>query len=173
LENTFFSKTARELPDKGSTTYEWYISADKIFKSKTEEFEDFSKISSMEFNIFRFSLFDEDKNFDSAVLAQDVKICMGSGSYCPMILDRLTKQSVIPKITIKRTASLMGKIETLETKEFSQCPIRSFSIIGETIYFSFRYSSYSDSYAKFAEDGSKSGTAAVKIDLAKWEVEDS
>lgn len=135
--------------------------------------EDFSRISCMEFGISRFSLFDEDKNFDSAVLARDVKICMGPGSHCPMILDRLTKQSVIPKITIKKTASLMGKVETLETKEFSQCPIQSFSIMGDDIYFSFRYSSYSDSYTKFAEDGSKSGTAAVKIDLAKWEAEDS
>jgi hypothetical protein len=67
----------------------------------------------------------------------------------------------------------MGKIETLETKEFSQCVIQSFSLVGEIVSFSFRYSSYADTYTDFDEDGSNLGTAATKIDLAKWEVEDS
>jgi hypothetical protein len=167
--NASFGKELNE----GSANYNWYISADKIFGSDVEELEDFSKIFGIEFHISRFSLFDGAKSSDSAVSARDVKIYMGSGIHCAMIQGRLAKGIVISKITIKKATSLKGKFEILETKEFSQCVIQSFSIVGDTISFSFRYSSYSDSYSSFDLDGTSKGKAATKIDLAKWEVEDS
>jgi hypothetical protein len=155
------------------TAYDWYISADGIFGGNVNGFENFSKIFGIEFYISRFSLFDGKKSPDSAVSARDVKVYMGSGVHCAMIQGRLAKGIVIPKITVKKTAFLMEKIETLETKEFSQCVVQSFSISGDAVSFSFRYASYSDSYSSFDEKGVNKGKAAAKIDLAKWEVENS
>jgi hypothetical protein len=175
LYNPFFFK---DYPfpaalKKKSPSYNWYISADQIFRSNTEGLEKFSKFFGMEFRISRFSLFDGEKSFDSAVSAKNVKIYMGAGGHCAMIQGRLTKGIVIPKIIIKKTAVLMGKTEILETKEFSKCVIQSFLLIGEVVSFSFRYSSYADSYTDFNEDGTVRGTTASKIDLIKWEVENS
>jgi hypothetical protein len=165
----------QKLLDRGASAnhYDWYISADKIFHSEIEALKDFSKILSMEFHIERFSLFDKAKVSDSAVLSRDVRIYMGSGKHCAMIQGRLAKGVVIPKITVKKTTTLMKKIETLETKEFSQCIVQSFSVVGDIVVFSFRYSSYSDSYTDFSEKGTKAGNAAVSIDLAKFEIKDS
>jgi hypothetical protein len=174
LKNTFFEKDALK-PEMfcRESTYDWYISADKIFKSSIEGFKDFSKILGMEFHVSRFSLFDGAKSSDSAVVAKDVNVYMESGVHCAMIQGRLAKGIVIPKITIKKTTFLVGKIEILETKEFSQAVIQSFSIAGDVVSFSFRYSSYSDTYTDFDEKGINKGTAATKVDLAKWDVKDS
>jgi hypothetical protein len=175
LENSFF--LGNILPEKSlnkdSLSYDWYISADQIFSSDVDGFENFSKFFGMEFQISRFSLLDNSKVSDTAVLARDVKIDIGSGSHCAMIQGRLAKGVVIPKIIIKKVTSLMKKLESIETKEFFQCVIQSFAVIGENILFTFRYSSYSDTYTDFSEDGTNLGTAATKIDLAKWKVEDS
>jgi hypothetical protein len=174
MRKSFFTKDIlpEEISDKESA-YRWYISADKIFKSGVEEFNDFARIFGIEFLVSRFSLFDGSSSSDSAVAARDVKVYMKSGVHCAMIQGRLAKGIVIPKITIKKTTLLMGKIETLELKEFSQCVIQSFSIVGDMVSFSFRYSSYSDTYTDFDEKGINKGTAATKIDLAKWEIENS
>ena len=91
----------------GSTNYDWYISADQIFKSDIEGFEDFARIFKMEFNVARFSRFKESRSFGSATTKQDVKIYMGSGVHCAMIQGRLAKGVTIPKITIKKTATIM------------------------------------------------------------------
>jgi hypothetical protein len=152
---------------------EWFISADKIFGDDVEGLKDFTRFFKMEFCISRFSLFDGKKSTDSAVLAQDVKIHLPSGKHCAMIQSRLAKGTEISKITIMKTTSLTGKILTLEEKTFSKCVIQSFSYVGEVVSFSFRYSSYSDSYTDYNEDTSKKGTAASQIDLIKWEIKDS
>ncbi|MDR1333610.1 MAG: hypothetical protein LBJ71_00115 [Holosporaceae bacterium] len=174
LENPFFAKNllAEGVSNKESS-YNWYVSADKIFKSNVEGFTDFARILWIEFHVSRFSLFDGTKSSDTAVAAKDVKVYMISGPHCAMIQGRLAKGVVIPKITINKTAVLMGKIEIFEKKEFSQCVIQSFSVAGDVVSFSFRYSSYSDTYTDFDETGTNKGTAATQIDLAKWEVKDS
>jgi hypothetical protein len=146
-----------------STSYDWYISADQIFGSDIEGFEDFARIFKMEFNVAKFSKFNGSRSFDSAMIKQDVKIYMGSGAHCAMIQGRLAKKVVIPKITVKKTTTLMGKIETLETQEFSQCVIMSFSVIGDVVSFSFQYFSCSYTYTEFKEDGSQSGTAVAEV----------
>jgi hypothetical protein len=161
------------IPDENSARYDLFISADKIFKSDVAGLEDFFKIFSMEFCVSRFSLFDGAKSSDAMVLAHDVKIHMNSGSHCAMIQGRLAKGVAIPKIIIKKATLLMEKIEYLETIEFSQCVVQSFSIVERGVLFSFRYSSYSYSYKDFKEDGTLRGSAAVAIDLAKWEIKDS
>jgi len=176
LENLSLSKdeSSQILLDKEETSsFDWIISADKIFSSSMEGFTDFAKFFNMEFHVSRFSLFDGSKSSDSAVSARDVKIYIGSGRHCAMLQGRMAKGVVIPKITIKKVTRLMGEIATLEVKEFEQCLIQSFSVIGKVSAFSFRYSSYSDSYTDFKEDGTKLGTAATQIDLAKWEIKDS
>jgi hypothetical protein len=174
LYNSFFPKdsTALATPDENSTRYDLFISADKIFKSNAVGLEDFFRIFSMEFCVSRFSLFDGAKSSDSMVLAHDVKICVASGSHCAMIQGRLAKGVAIPKIIIKKVM-VLEKIECLEAVEFSQCVVQSFSIIERGALFSFRYSSYSYSYKDFKEDGTLRGSAAVAVDLAKWETEDS
>jgi hypothetical protein len=172
LKNPFFTKDIS--PEENlESSYSWYISADKIFKSNIPGFTDFSRIFGIEFQISRFSLFDGSKSSDTAVAAKDVKIYMKSGTHCAMIQGRLSKGVVIPKITIKKNAVLIGKTETLETKEFSQCVIQLFSVVGDVVSFSFRYSSYSDTYTDFDDAGTNKGTAATQIDLAKWEIKDS
>jgi hypothetical protein len=89
-----------------------------------------------------------------------------------MIQGRLAKGIVITKITIKKALFIMGKIETVQVMEFSNCVIQSYQQKGDIILFTFRYSSYSDSHTEF-KDGTKGGTAATQVDLAKWEIEDS
>ncbi|MDR0968830.1 MAG: hypothetical protein LBL99_04360 [Holosporaceae bacterium] len=165
--------TLKKPLTEGSPKYDWFISADKIFSCETEGFEDYAKIFGIEFCVSRFSLFDGAKSSDSAVAARDLKVYMSSGTHCAMIQGRLAKGIVVSKITIKKAASIGGKFQTLETKEFSQCVVQTFSIVGDVVSFSFRYSSYSDAYASFNEDGTSKGTAATKVDLAKWEVENS
>ncbi|MDR1561392.1 MAG: hypothetical protein LBS23_03495 [Holosporaceae bacterium] len=174
----FFSQnetdsTIRGIDNNELPPYMWFISADSIFKSNVTEFKDYARIFGIEFCISRFSLFDGSKSSDSAVTAEDVKVYISSGIHSPMIQGRMAKGVIIPKITIKKVASLSGKLETLENKEFSKCVIQSFSRIGEQIAFTFRYSSYSDSYTDIQVDGTKGGTAATKIDLVTWEIEDS
>jgi hypothetical protein len=174
LYDSFFPKDSATpaIPDENSTRYDLFISADKIFQSNVAGLEDFFKIFSMEFCVSRFSLFDGAKSSDAMVLAQDVKIHMSSGSHCAMIQGRLAKGVAIPKIIVKKV-TLLEKIECLETIEFSQCVAQSFSIVERGVLFSFRYSSYSYSYKDFKEDGTLRGSAAVAIDLAKWETENS
>ncbi|MDR2157829.1 MAG: hypothetical protein LBO02_00740 [Holosporaceae bacterium] len=174
MQPLFFNNVAPQGSlNQNVSAYEWYISADKIFHSDVDGLEDFAKFFGMEFHISKFSLFDGIKSSDSAVLARDVKIFIGPGSHCAMIQGRLAKGVAIPKIIVKKTAVLIDKIEALETKEFFQCILQSFSTVGETNSFSFRYASYADNYTDFNEEGKKLGTVATKIDLAKWEVEES
>ena len=175
MYKSFFSNDSVSLATANKTqpNYNWYISADKIFKSRVKGLEEFSNFFGMEFNVSRFSVFDRKKSFDTAVLAENIKIYMSAGGHCAMIQGHLTKSIVIPKITIKKTTVLTGKIEILETKEFLKCVIQSFSLTGDIVFFSFSYSSYSDFYTDFNKDGTTRGTAGVKIDLTKWEVENS
>ncbi|MDR1236010.1 MAG: hypothetical protein LBJ96_03305 [Holosporaceae bacterium] len=174
MKNPFFAKNtlSKEIADKESSYY-WYISADKIFKSDVQGFTDFAQIFGIEFQISRFSLFDGSKSSDTAVAAKDVKVYMKSGIHCAMIQGRLAKGIVVPKVTIKKNAVLMGKMENLEAKEFSECVFQSFSVVGDVVSFSFRYSSYSDTYTDFDDAGTNKGTAATQVDLAKWEIKDS
>ncbi|MDR0632166.1 MAG: hypothetical protein LBF54_02945 [Holosporaceae bacterium] len=147
----------------GSTDYDWWISADQIFKSDVEGLEDFARIFKMEFNVEKISKFKGSRSFDSTMAKQSVKIYMGSGVHCAMIQGRLAKGVVIPKITIKKTTTIMGKMETLEMQEFSQCVIMSFSVVGDVVSFPFQYFSCSYTYTEFKEDGSQSGTAVAEV----------
>jgi hypothetical protein len=61
-------------------------------------------------------------------------------------------------------------MEALEETEFTKCIIQSFERKEEIAAFTFRYTSYSDSYQDFNSDGSKSGKSAVSIDLTTWEI---
>jgi hypothetical protein len=155
------------------SNYLWIVSADAVFKSNIEGFKDYAKILGMEFNVLRISSFDGAKTADSAVAACDIKIYIHSGAHCAMLQGRMAKGIIIPKITIKKVAMLSEKFEELEKKEFSKCVIQSFYRVGELVIFTFRYSSYSDSYTEIEKDGTKSGTAAIKVDLVSWKIEDS
>ncbi|MDR3186946.1 MAG: hypothetical protein LBT63_00740 [Holosporaceae bacterium] len=162
---------------KESLRHVWLISADSIFKSELKGFEKYAKISGMELFMSRISLFDGEKTSDSAVSAKNTKIYMLSGVHSAIIQGRMAKKVVIPKISMKKLASLSGSLEVIEEKEFSKCIIHSFSQIfspdREEIAFTFSCSSFSDSYTEIKKDGVKGGNAAVKIDFAAWKIEDS
>lgn len=162
----------KSIINKNSQQFNWLISADKIFSSNIENFQDYSKFLGLEFRINRFSLFDKVKVTDSAVNASDVKIYITPGRHCAMLQGRMSKGVVIPKITLKKTKSIEGKLEVLESKEFSKCTIQSFERLGEIVIFSFRYTSYSDTYTDFKDNGVKIGTAATNVDLASWKIKE-
>ncbi|MDR2766144.1 MAG: hypothetical protein LBB63_01625 [Holosporaceae bacterium] len=156
--------------------YVWLISADSIFKSNMKGYEEYSRFYGMEFSMSRVSLFDGEKTSDSAVSAKNVKIYIPTGTHCAMIQSRMAKKVVIPKISMKRIATLAERTETLEEKEFSQCIIHSFSRAfsdnREEISFTFSCLSFSDSYTSIKNDGTNGGKAAVKVDFAAWKIDD-
>ncbi|MDR2107359.1 MAG: hypothetical protein LBO73_02475 [Holosporaceae bacterium] len=160
----------RQPFDAKPIKYNWYISSDKVFSSKVDGMTDFAPISGIEFCVSRFSLFDGTASSDSAVAAQDVKVYMESGPHCAMIQSFLAKGEIVPSITVKKTVIMPEKIQPLEEKVFSGCVVQSFALQGEAISFSFRYSSYSDTYTALDDTGAVKGTAAVKVDLVKWEI---
>ena len=155
-----------------NNSFEWFISADKIFSSQVEQYEDYGKFHYMELLINKFSMHDDAKSTDSAVCGHDVKIFLPPSRSCAMILGNLASGKEISKIFIKKTALLYNAINVLEEKEFSKCTIQSFERKGEIAAFSFRYVSYFDSYQDF-KAGAKLGKSATKIDLATWEIENS
>ncbi|MDR2723836.1 MAG: hypothetical protein LBB25_01350 [Holosporaceae bacterium] len=155
-----------ELLETGSGRYDWYITADKIFRSKVTGLENFAKIYGIKFQISKFSLLNGKKSSDSAMALQKVEVFLESGSHCAMIQGRMAKNAMIPKIIIKKISSSMGKIEILEEKEFSSCVIDEFSITGEIVSFSFHYLVCLDSYTDFHIDGTKYGNVANQVNIA-------
>lgn len=165
----FGEKFANEERDK----FMWLISADKIFSSKITDYTDFAQLYHIEYMIYKSFLYDQTKTAESSVCAKEVHIYMPSGSHCAMIEGRMAKSVIIPQITINKVCLINGKNVTLEKKEFKQCVINSFGLRDSMIGFSFRYTSLSDSYTKYKLDGSQEGSAAVQVDLVKWEVQSS
>ena len=154
-------------------SYKWLISSDKIFSSKIEKFTNCAEFLYMEFQVARFGTFEGNKFAESIVSANDVKIYMRPGSYCAAIQGKMAAGTVISKITLQKIVSNFSAVVVLEEKTFSSCVIQSFSRIKETVCFSFRYASYSDSYTDYGGDGSKIGTSAVNVDVTKWEIKES
>ncbi|MDR2267866.1 MAG: hypothetical protein LBD81_00245 [Holosporaceae bacterium] len=171
--NPFFSKQKQDdtYEEMSETGQFWFISADKVFSSDVDGLNDFAKFYDMDFLVKKVSLFDGEKSSDSIVCAEPVTIYMPASKSCAMIQGYLANRKEIPKIIIKKVIPLAGSWETVEEKEFSKCIVQSFGRKREIASFSFRYSSYSDSYTDLKKDGSKMGTAATKVDLATWEVE--
>lgn len=182
--NQFFLRDDPKLfeekfEEKNRDKFMWLISADKIFSSKIQETKDkkeytnFAQFYHIEYMIYKSFLFDQTKTAESSVFAKEVHIYMPPGSHCAMLEGRMAKSVIIPKIVIHKVDNINGKLFALEKKEFNQCIINAFGLKDSMIGFSFRYTSLSDSYAKFKPDGSQEGSAAVQIDLVKWEIKQS
>ncbi len=176
--NQFFLRDDPKLfeekfADEESDRFIWLISADKIFSSKIANFTNFARFYHIEYMIYKSFLYDQTKTAESSVYAKEVHVYMPSGSHCAMLEGRMAKSVIIPQITIQKVRNVSGKLSALEKKEFKQCVINSFGLRDSMIGFSFRYTSLNDSYTKFKADGSQEGSAAVQIDLVKWEVKSS
>jgi hypothetical protein len=150
--------------------YQWLISADKIFSSEWEGFEDYARFFDLDFYIYRFCMSSEGKVADRNLCAENIKIYIPNGSHCAVIQSHLAQGKEISKITIKKVSSILDNTVILEEKEFSKCFVQTFFRKGESAVFSFRYSSYSDTYTDFKPDGTKKGTAGVSVDFIKWEI---
>lgn len=176
--NPFFLEEKQELfknisSRKECSKYMWLISADKIFSSDVDGFQEYSRLHHINYKIYKSFLFEETRTAESSVYAREVYVYMQPGCHCAMLEGRMAKSVVIPQITIQKTVTLNRKISVLEKKEFKQCVIHSFGIQDDEIGFSFRYRSFSDSYTDYKSDGTQKGSAAVQIDLAKWEIQES
>jgi hypothetical protein len=169
-EKTGISSGILEEVSSSSRGFYWLISADKIFASSIDEYAEYAKFYFLEFSVSRFSLFDGAKSSDSAVCSRDVKIYMPPSGACAIIQSNLANGKEVSKIITKKVSSLSGKREALEEMEFTKCIIQSFERRDELVTFTFRYTSYSDSYQDFNSDGTKSGKSAVNVDLTTWEV---
>jgi hypothetical protein len=154
----------------GKSKYEWFISADKIFSCEVEEFKEFSRFYGMEFEIYKFSTPEGEKTYDTSVCAKNVKVYIPNGSHCANIQNCLAQGKAIETITLRKVATISNKKQILEEKKFSNCFLQAFKRKEEVASFLFRYSSYKDEYTDFEEDGTKKGTAAVSVDLIKWEI---
>ncbi|MDR0555805.1 MAG: hypothetical protein LBG20_02235 [Holosporaceae bacterium] len=152
---------------------DWWISADKIFGSEAKGLEDFSRIYGIHFEIFRLSIFNRTKAADAAVFTRDVVVYMELSGSFPKFLDKLNTGSIVPTIIVTKTASVNNPIEKLEELKFEQCAFQSLSLYGDLALLSFQCKSYSDSHTGINEDGTKSGTATVKMDLTKWKAENA
>lgn len=168
---SFEKSDATSLNENTENNFDWLISADKIFSSDIEGFKEYSKFFQMEIAIRRFSLNEGAKMSDSAICGKDVKIYLPPSRSCAMILANLANGKEISKIITKKVMFLSKELAVVEEKEFAKCFVQSFERKGEIASFTFRYSSYSDTYQDFKTDGSKLGTAATKLDLTTWEVE--
>ncbi len=182
--NQFFLKDDPKLfdekfPEESRDRFLWLRSADKIFSSKIQETKDkkeyknFAPLYHIEYMVYKSFLYDQTKTAESSVYAKEVHVYMPSGVHCAMLEGRMAKSMIIPQITIHKVRRINGVLTTLEKKEFKQCVINSFGLKDSMIGFSFRYTSLNDSYTKFKPDGSQEGSAAVQIDLVKWEVKSS
>lgn len=171
--DSFFYKTqydeVKDPPQAGDGAF-WLISADKIFSSGIKGFETFSRFLSMEFDIQRFSTYDGEKTQDSAVKADNVTIFIAPGRYCATLEGNLAKGTKIAAITLQKVLLHQKAVEVIEKKEFKNCILERFSRKGEVVSFAFRYSSFSDTYTEFKNDGTKLGTSATSIDLIQWKI---
>ncbi|MBR1734156.1 MAG: hypothetical protein IJ730_01700 [Alphaproteobacteria bacterium] len=163
-------KSQKTMKDTPETEHYWLISADKIFESELEDYKEFARFFSMEFEISRFSLFDGKKSSDSAVCAKDVKIYLPPSRFCAVLQSNLASGKEIEKIVLKKVGFIGEALQTIEEKEFTTCILQSFERRQEVASFTFRYKGYSDSYQDFKKDGSKSGKSATSIDLTTWKV---
>ncbi|MDR3155503.1 MAG: hypothetical protein LBT90_00145 [Holosporaceae bacterium] len=150
--------------------YQWLISADKIFSSEWEGFEEYARFFDLDFHIYKFSMSTDGKASDTSICAENIKVCIPNGSHCAVIQSHLAQGKEISKIILKKVSFMLDKTVTMEEKEFSKCFVQTFSRKGEKAIFSFRYSSYKDTYTDFKADGTKKGTAGVSVDLIKWEI---
>lgn len=148
----------------------WLISADKIFFSEIKGYEKFSRFIGMEFNIRKFSVYDGDKSHDSSIKSEDVVISILPGRYCAAIEGSLAKGVKISSIILKKVMLIQKKVEVIEEKIFKDCILETFSRKGEIVTFSFRYTSFSDTYNEFKNDGTKLGSSVTEIDLIKWKI---
>ncbi len=174
----FFFKENPELflgnpAEPKQKSYDWIISADKIFSSEIEGFTDSARIYHINFMIYKSFLFEESKAAESSICAKDVHIYMGSGCHCAMLEGRMAKAVIIPCITVQKISNINKTTTVLEKKEFKQCVIRSFGVQDDVIAFSFRYRTFSDQYNNYNSKGVQTGNAAVQMDFVKWEIQES
>jgi hypothetical protein len=172
-DNTFSFNKNNELHHSNAYSRDdsyWLISADKIFESNVNGFTNYAEFHYMEFFISRFSLYDGMMSSDSVVCARDVKIYLPPSRFCAVIQGNMASGKEISKIIIKKVFPSNGEIAVIEEKEFEKCIIQSFERNRDVVIFTFRYTSYSDSYQDFKHDGVKLGKAATKINLTTWEV---
>lgn len=155
--------------EKDRAECKWIISADDIFSSKFEGFEKYAELYHIEYFMYRSLLYDQTQTAESSIFAKEVRINMPSGIHCAMLEMRLAKAQKINEIIIKKVGLLNKKNTVFEDKKFKNCTINTFGVKNEIVEFSFIYTSVHDTYSKFLQ-GSKSGSAAAKIDLVKWEV---
>lgn len=156
--------------EKDRAECKWIISADNIFSSKFEGFEKYAELHHIEYFMYRSLLYDQTQTAESSIFAKEVRISMPSGIHCAMLEMRLAKAQKIDEIIIKKVGVLNKKNTVFEDKKFMNCTINTFGLKDEITEFSFIYTAVHDTYLKFFTPGSKSGSAAAKIDLVKWEI---
>ncbi|MDR0556000.1 MAG: hypothetical protein LBG20_03270 [Holosporaceae bacterium] len=150
-----------EVTNLNASRYNWYISADNIFKGKVKGLEDFSQIFVAEFNITKSS--PSERSSNPVMVMKGVKIYMPSGIHCAMIQGRLAKSIVIPKIILKRTSVINGKVEIIDEINFLQCIVVLFAIIGDAVSFCFQYASMSYTHTALRPDGNRAGQAMAEL----------
>ena len=173
MMNQFFSNDlgfSESKYEKDRAECKWIISADDIFSSKFQGFEKYAELYHIEYFIYRSFLYDQPEIAESSILAKEVHISMPSGIHSAMLEMRLAKAQKIKEIVIKKVGLINNKNTVFEDKKFGNCTINTFGLKDEMIEFSFIYTSIHDTYSKLFPQGSKSGSAAAKIDLVKWEI---
>ncbi len=149
------------------------ISSDDIFSSDKKDFEKYAQVSHFEYSLSKSYIYGEKKVTSVMLNAEEVKVTMPPGCHCAMLIGRMGKSIVMPKITIVKVIIVNGKSTILEKKEFEKCVIQTFKMENDVINFSFRYSSFRDSYNDLKHDGTQKGNAAVQVDLIKWRLDNS
>lgn len=152
------------------TKFTWLISADSIFESQIKGYEKFARFFYLDFSISKFSLFDGKKLSNSSIRAEDISVFLEPSRFCASIQSCLANGRKVSKIIMEKVEERSGKVEMVERIECEECYVQSFSRTKEIANFTFRCSSYSDSFQDFGTDGKNKGKAAVKIDLSTWKV---
>ena len=147
----------------------WYISADKIFSSKTKDMSAFAQIYDIEYLIDEYCMADGVKFADSVIQAHDAKITMQSGMHSVLLQKYLANRTVIKELTIKSAQIIHGKLSILDEIKFNNAKIQSFHFnsCNYLISFCFRYHTYSHSYTSYNAEGTKEGSTTMSVD-AKW-----
>lgn len=152
------------------TKFSWLISADSIFESQIKNYEKFARFFYMDFLIEKFSLFEGKKLSDSTIHAADIRVFLEPSRFCASIQSCLATGRKISKIIMEKVEEKSGKVEMVERMECEECYVQSFARTKEIANFTFRCTSYSDSFQEFGIDGKKKGKAAVKMNLTTWKV---
>ncbi|MDR0753308.1 MAG: hypothetical protein LBE95_01425 [Holosporaceae bacterium] len=171
------SDASLNAPKGGSKTPQYVIKSDddsSLFDSDMKD--DFAKCAPVlwwEFGGARLITLDSSgqQSGDGKIVNKDVKICMKSGDWNPLLQQWMYEGKRIASLVVMRLASIEGTLIVIQEVTFEKCIIRSYVQSGDTIVFTFCFVVVTDMIKAYDHEGTLVGNVGVKYHVGEVSVE--